>query len=119
MLRLCQVVGFNFGCVMNQLKFLIVAIPSFVGSFIAIDFLYYLYKTLNPHPTPQSHHNPLVQEAVLLCQRLVEAEREAFQAYLKSPDVDTLKQWKERIVQLRQLYAKADMRYQRRIAKFA
>ncbi|MBP0001832.1 MAG: hypothetical protein J7641_23055 [Cyanobacteria bacterium SID2] len=104
---------------MNQLKFLIIAIPSFVASFITIDFLHYLYKSINPHPQPTSNGNPLVQEAVLLCQRLMDAEREAFQAYLKSPDVETLKLWKERIVQLRQLYLKADLRYKRRLEKYA
>jgi hypothetical protein len=104
---------------MNQLKFLIIAIPGLVGSFMAIDFVYYLYKSLNPNARPVEDAHALVVEAVQLCQRLMDAERKAFQAYLKSPDVETLKAWKARTVQLRQLYVKADCRYKRRVAKFA
>lgn len=107
------------GCAMNQLKFLIIAIPGLVGSFMVIDFVQYLYKSFNPHAKPGQQAHALVLEAVNLCQRLMEAERQAFQAYLKSPDVNSLNAWKERTVQLRELYAKADLRYKRRIEKFA
>lgn len=106
-------------CAMNQLKFLIIAIPGLVGSFMVIDFVQYLYKSFNPNAKPGQQAHALVVEAVDLCQRLMEAERQAFQAYLKSPDVNTLNAWKERTVQLRELYAKADLRYKRRIEKFA
>lgn len=104
---------------MNPLKFLIVTIPGLVGSLMAIDFVYYLYRSLNPNARPVEDAHALVTEAVQLCQRLMEAERQAFQAYLKSPDADTLNAWKARTVQLRQLYVKADLRYKRRVAKFA
>ena len=102
---------------MNELRLLIVAIPSAFGVFMALDFLSYVYQVVQgdvclTEETEQCEQ--LVSEAASLRDRLISAERQAFQQYLKSPDVQTLQQSKVRLESIRHVYSKAEQRYQRR-----
>jgi len=104
---------------MNQLKFLIIAIPSLFGSFILLDFVYSLYRTFDPHPGTVLRKNPRIREAAELCDRLSDVERAAFQAYIKAPNVEMLQDTRDRLIQIRQLAQRADLRCKRRILKYA
>jgi hypothetical protein len=102
----------------NELRLLIVAIPSAFGVFMALDFLSYVYQVvqgdINLAQENVEQSEQLVSEAASLRDRLISAERQAFQQYLKSPDVQTLQQSKVRLESIRQIYGKAEQRYQRR-----
>ena len=59
---------------MNLLKFSIVAIPSLFTSFIVIDFVYTLYRTIDPSPGAVLRRNPHIREAAELYERLAKVE---------------------------------------------
>lgn len=102
---------------MNELRLLIVTIPSAFGLLMALDFVNFLYRETQPHSASIPDHERLVMEASQLCDRLVEVEKLAFGQYLKAPDTQTLQQAKRRLEQIRQIYPKAERRYQRRTAR--
>jgi hypothetical protein len=43
----------------------------------------------------------------------------AFQSYLKAPDVETLQSQRDRLVQIRTIAQRADLRFKRRVLKYA
>jgi hypothetical protein len=117
MVRSCVVT--DTSKIMNLLKFSIVAIPSLFMSFIVIDFVYTLYRTIDPSPGAILRRNPRIREAAELYDRLVKVEHVAFQSYLKAPDVETLQSQRDRLVQIRTIAQRADLRFKRRVLKFA
>ncbi|MBE9041675.1 hypothetical protein IQ235_12880, partial [Oscillatoriales cyanobacterium LEGE 11467] len=56
-------------------------------------------------------------DAQQLRDRLVRVEQLTFEQYLKAPDSKTLQHSRARLEQVRQLYQKAEHRYQRRAAQ--
>jgi len=104
---------------MNLLKFSIVAIPSLFASFIVLDFAYTLYRTVDPSPGAVLRRNPHIREAAELYDRLATVEKAAFQSYLKAPNVEALQVARERLVQIRAIAQRADLRFKRRVVKFA
>ncbi|HIK50699.1 MAG TPA: hypothetical protein IGS17_07210 [Oscillatoriales cyanobacterium M59_W2019_021] len=102
---------------MNELRLLIVTIPSAFGLLMALDFVSFLYRESQLHGVDVPDGDRLALEASQLCDRLVEVERLAFQQYLKAPDTHTLQQAKRRLEHIRQIYPKAEQRYQRRTTR--
>lgn len=103
---------------MNELRLLIVTIPSAFGLLMALDFVNFLYRETQPQAAatlPQGEQ--LAIEASQLCDRLVQVEQVAFQQYLKAPDLQALQQAKRRLEHIRQLYPKAEQRYLRRTSR--
>jgi hypothetical protein len=102
---------------MNELRLLIVTIPSAFGLLMALDFVSFLYRETQPHSSSIPEGERLAIEASQLCERLVEVEKLAFGQYLKAPDTHSLQQAKRRLEQIRQIYPKAEQRYQRRTTR--
>lgn len=103
---------------MNELRLLIVTIPSAFGLLMALDFVNFLYRESQPlaaASVPEGEQ--LAIEASQLCDRLVQVEQLAFQQYLKAPDLQALQQAKRRLEHIRQLYPKAEQRYLRRTTR--
>ncbi|MDY6939543.1 MAG: hypothetical protein SWY16_18070 [Cyanobacteriota bacterium] len=103
---------------MNELRLLIITIPSAFGIFATLDFFHFLYRQAqNEGLPPPETGDRLVREAAQLRDRLIKMERLTFQQYLKAPDTDALQRSRARLEQVRQLYQKAEHRYQRRAAQ--
>ncbi|MGB3239460.1 MAG: hypothetical protein WBB29_14270 [Geitlerinemataceae cyanobacterium] len=102
---------------MNELRLLIVTIPSAFGLLMALDFANFLYRETQPDAFTVPEGERLAIEASQLCDRLIEVEKLAFGQYLKAPDTHTLQQAKRRLEQIRQIYPKAERRYQRRTTR--
>ena len=103
---------------MNELRLLIITIPSAFGIFATLEFFQFLYRQAQSEslPSPETEDR-LVREAEQLRDRLIKIERLTFQQYLKAPDTQTLQLSRARLEQVRQLYHKAEHRYQRRAAQ--
>ncbi|MGB6167743.1 MAG: hypothetical protein WBF52_09170, partial [Geitlerinemataceae cyanobacterium] len=84
---------------------------------MALDFANFLYRETQPDAFTVPEGERLAIEASQLCDRLIEVEKLAFGQYLKAPDTHTLQQAKRRLEQIRQIYPKAERRYQRRTTR--
>ena len=105
---------------MDLLNFAFVAIFVLFVLWIAVSFYSFLARGMRDRalaPVPEriiKISDPPIVEAVQLCQRLSQVERQAFHASRKAGDAEAWRTTKARMERIRCIYEKAFDRLQRR-----